>query len=58
MSKTEVGGKQGHAPCRRILLQQIPMTRKDIQVTPSPRQLLTRQGCEESPGLLNLNVMG
>ena len=24
--KTEVGGKQGHAPCRRILLQQIPMT--------------------------------
>ena len=25
--KTEVGCKQGHAPCRRILLQQIPMTR-------------------------------
>ena len=24
--KTEVGGKQGHAPCKRILLQQIPMT--------------------------------
>ena len=34
--KTEVGGKQGHAPCRRILLQQIPMTRKNIQVTPVP----------------------
>ena len=26
--KTEVGGKQGHAPCRSILLQQIPMTKK------------------------------
>ena len=38
--KTEVAGKQGHAPCRRILLQQIPMTRKSIQVAPSPRQLL------------------
>ena len=38
--KTEVGGKQGHAPCRRILLQQIPMTRKNIQVAPSPRQLI------------------
>ena len=23
--KTEVGGKQGHAPCRRISLQQIPI---------------------------------
>ena len=23
--KTEVGGKQGHAPCRKISLQQIPM---------------------------------
>ena len=55
--KTEVGGKQGHAPCRRILLQQIPMTRKNIQVAPSSRQLLNGQGCEESPGL-NLNVMG
>ena len=42
--KTEVGGKQGHAPCRRILLQQIPMTRKNIQVAPSPRQLLNGQG--------------
>ena len=23
--KTEVGGEQGHAPCRKILLQQIPI---------------------------------
>ena len=23
--KTEVGGKQGHAPCRKISLQQIPI---------------------------------
>ena len=52
----EVGGKQGHAPCRRILLQQIPMTRKNIQVAPSPQQLLNGQGCKESLGLnLNLN---
>ena len=29
--KTEVGGKQGHAPCRRILLQQIPMTMGKIR---------------------------
>ena len=42
--KTEVGGKQGHAPHRRILLQQIPMTRKNIQVALSLRQLLNGQG--------------
>ena len=29
--KTEVGGKQGHGPRKRILLQQISMTRKNKQ---------------------------
>ena len=48
--KTEVGGKQGHAPCRRILLQQIPMTRKNIQVAPSPRQLLNGLGVRRISG--------
>ena len=48
--KTEVGGKQGHAPCRRISLQQIPMTRKNIQVAPSPRQLLNGQGVRRISG--------
>ena len=42
--KADVKGKEGHAPCRRILLQQIPMTRKNIQVAPSPRQLLNGRG--------------
>ena len=53
--KTEVGSKQGHAPCRRILLQQIPMTRKSIQVAPNPRKLLNGQGVRRISGL-NLNV--
>ena len=44
--KTEVEGKQGHAPCGKISLQQIPMTRKNIQVAPSPRQLLNGQGVQ------------
>ena len=48
--KIEVGGKQGHAPCRKILLQQIPMTRKNIQVAPSPRQLLNGQGVRRISG--------
>ena len=48
--KTEVGGKQGHAPCRRILLQQIPMTRKNIQVAPSPQQLLNGQEVQRISG--------
>ena len=48
--KTEVGGKQGHAPCRRILLQQIPMIRKNIQMAPSPRQLLNGQGVRRISG--------
>ena len=38
--KTEVWSKQGHAPRRRILHQQIPMTRKNKQMVPSPRRLL------------------
>ena len=45
--KTEVGCKQGHAPCRRILLQQIPMTRKNKQMAPSLRQLLNGQGVQK-----------
>ena len=48
--KTEVGGKQGHAAYRRILLQPIPMTRKNIQVAPSPRKLLNGQGVRRIPG--------
>ena len=48
--KTEVGGKQGHAPCRRILLQQIPMTRINIQVAPGPQQLLNGQGVQRISG--------
>ena len=42
--KTEVGGKQGHALRRRILLQQISMIRKNKQMTPSTQQLLNGQG--------------
>ena len=30
--KTEIKGKQRHAPRRKIFLQQIPMTRKNIQM--------------------------
>ena len=41
--KTEVGGKQGHAPHRKILLQQIPMIRKNKQMTLSPWQFLYGQ---------------
>ena len=41
--KTEVGGKQGQAPCRRILLQQIPMTRENVPMAPSRWQLLKEQ---------------
>ena len=41
--KTEVEGKQGHAPCRRILLQQIPMIKKNKQIAPGPQQLLNGQ---------------
>ena len=48
--KTEVGSKQGHAPCRRILLQQILMTRKNIQVAPSLGQLLKGQGVQRISG--------
>ena len=44
--KTEVKSKQGHALCKRILLQQIPMARKNIQVAPSPQQLLNGQGVQ------------
>ena len=47
--KTEVGGKQGHAPCRRILLQQIPMTKKYTNA-PSPRQFLNEQGVRRISG--------
>ena len=42
--KTVVEGKQGHAPRRRVLLQQIPITRKISKLTPSPRQLSNGQG--------------
>ena len=38
--KTEIGGMQGHAFHRKILLQQIAMTRKNKQMAPSFRQLL------------------
>ena len=48
--KTDVGGKQRHAPCRRMLLQQIPMTRKNKQMAPSPRQLLNGQGVRRISG--------
>ena len=48
--KTEVGDNQGHASGRRILLQQIPMTRKNIQMAPSPRQLLNGQGVRRISG--------
>ena len=48
--KTKVGGKQGHAPLRRILLQQIPMTKKNKQMAPSPRQLLNGQGVRRISG--------
>ena len=48
--KIEIGGKQGHALCRRILLRQIPMTRKNKQMAPSPRQLLNGQGVRRISG--------
>ena len=48
--KTEIGGKQGHAPCRRILLQQIPMTRIHIQMAPNPQQLLNGQRVQRISG--------
>ena len=48
--KNEVRDKQGYAPCRRILLQQIPMTRKNIQMAPSPRQFLNGQGVQRISG--------
>ena len=48
--KAEVGGKRGHAPCRRILLQQIPITRKIYKWPPSPRQLLNGQGVRRISG--------
>ena len=48
--KTEVGGKQVHAPCRKISLQQIPMTRKNVQVATSVRQLLNGQGVRRISG--------
>ena len=51
--KTEVEGKKGHAPCRKISLQQIPMTRKNIQVAPSPRQLLNDQGVRRISGFIS-----
>ena len=41
--KNEVEGKQGYAPRRRNLLQQIPIARKNNQMAPSPRQLLNLQ---------------
>ena len=44
--KTEVGDKQGHAPCGRILLQQITMTRKNKQMASSFWQLLNGQGVQ------------
>ena len=47
--KSEVGGKQEHAPCRKILLQQIPMTRKKTN-GPRPQQLLNRQGVQRISG--------
>ena len=48
--KTEVGGKQRYAPCR-ISLQQIPMTRKNKQMTPSPWQVLNGHGVRRISGL-------
>ena len=47
--KTEVGGKQGHAPHRKILLQQIYLTRKN-KMAPSPRQLLNGEGARRISG--------
>ena len=41
--KTEVGGKQGRAPRRRILIQQIPMTRRKNKMSSRPWKLLIRQ---------------
>ena len=44
--KNEVEGKQGHAPHKKISLQQIPITRKIKQMAPSPWQLLNGQGVQ------------
>ena len=48
--KTEVGDKQGHAPHRRILLQQVTMIRKNKQMAPSPQQLLNGPGVRRFSG--------
>ena len=53
--KTEVWGKQGHAPRRRILLQQIPITRKNKRIAPSFQQLLIGQGVQRFSGFKSEN---
>ena len=51
--KTEIGGKQGHTPCRRILLQQIPMTSENIQLAPSCQQLINGEGVQRISGFIS-----
>ena len=49
--KTDVGGKQGHAPRKRPFLQQIPMTRENKQMASSCEQLLSGEGVQRIFGL-------
>ena len=47
--KTKVGSKQGQAPHKIILLQQIPMMRKNKQMARSHQQLINGQGVQKFP---------
>ena len=46
--KTEFGGMQGHAPCRKILLHQT--NKKKKQIAPSPQQLSNGHWVQRTSG--------